>query len=555
MKKILILIAAFAAAASAIVSGAFETRSSKAQVSRDINVFNSVLKELQLNYVDTIDSKTLVRKAIDYMLGQIDPYTEYYPEEDSEELTSISSGQYGGIGAYIQQRNGSVMISDPIYGAPARLAGLRHGDVILSVDDVDVSTTRETDKVSKMLRGQPGTTVRVKVKRPYVTNDSIITVDILRKTIEVNPMPYYGIDSAGIGYIRLNTFNERSAGEVREALIDMKNSGRLKGLILDLRDNGGGLLESAVQIAGLFVPKGTEIVRTRGYDDKNLKIYKTTKQPVDLELPLAVMVNGNTASASEIVAGSLQDLDRAVIVGSRSYGKGLVQGSRPLPYNGLMKVTIARYYIPSGRLIQAIDYSHRNPDGSPARIPDSLTNVWSTKNGRQVRDGGGITPDIEAIDSTMNRLLYNVISDQWAFDFANKYRAQHPSIPDADTWEVDDSLFASFKAFIDPDKFKYDRMSETGVDFLRSAATLEGYMNDSVEALIDQLAGMMRHDLGRDLDFNREKLTLILDDEIGRRYYSDGDLIKRSIRNDLELDSARAVLLDKPRYESVLKPR
>lgn len=553
MKKILLLIGAVIAAASIFVFG-HETRTSKAQAARDIAVFNAVLKELQASYVDTINSKELVRNAIDYMLAEIDPYTEYYPEEDSEELTSISSGQYGGIGSYIQARNGSVMISDPVYGAPARLAGLRHGDVILSVDGIDVSSTSQTDKVSKMLRGQPGTNVKVTVRRPYV-EDSIISVDILRKTIEVDPMPYYGIDEDGIGYIRLNTFNERSAGEVRDALINMKQSGRLNGLILDLRDNGGGLLESAVQIAGLFVPKGTEIVRTKGFDDKNLKIYKTTKAPIDINLPLVVMVNGNTASASEIVAGSLQDLDRAVIVGERSYGKGLVQGSRPLPFNGLMKVTIARYYIPSGRLIQAIDYSHRNPDGSPARIPDSLTNVWHTKNGREVRDGGGITPDVAAADSSINRLLYNVLADQWAFDFANKFRAENPEIADADSWQISDSIFNAFKAFIDPTRFKYDRMSESGVDFLRTAATAEGYMNDSVAALIDRLSALMKHDLSRDLDFNRERLILILDDEIGRRYYSDADLVKRSIRHDIEVDSARAVLRDIPRYRQILSPK
>lgn len=551
MKKLLLLISAFAIAAT-IISGARDSRSDKSQLARDITIFNSVLKELQVNYVDTIDTKKLVQNAIDYMLSEIDPYTQYYPEEDSEELTSISSGKYGGIGAYIQRRGGGVMVSDPIYGAPARLAGLRHGDIILSVDGVDVSAEKETDKVSKLLRGQPGTNVTVSVRRPYV-EDSLLTVDIMRKVIEVDPMPYYGIDSAGIGYIRLNTFNERSAAEVRDALVAMKSTGRLKGLVLDLRDNGGGLLESAVQIAGLFVPKGTEIVRTSGFDNKNLKIYKTTKSPVDTQLPLAVMVNGNTASASEIVSGSLQDLDRAVIVGERSYGKGLVQGSRPLPYNGLMKVTVARYYIPSGRLIQAIDYSHRNPDGSPARIPDSLTNVWYTKGGRPVRDGGGITPDVEAIDSSMNRLLYNVIADNWAFDFANRFRADNPTLPDADTWQVSDSLFESFKAFIDPARFKYDRLSETGVDFLRTAATAEGYMNDSVAALIDQLATLMHHDLGRDLDFNRAKLVQIIDDEIGRRYYSDGDVVKRSLRYDIELDSARQVLLDRPRYNRLLK--
>lgn len=552
MKKILLVIGTILAA-GVILSTAKDMRSDKAQIARDINIFNSVLKELQLNYVDTIDSKKLVRNAIDYMLAEIDPYTEYYPEEDSEELTSLSSGKYGGIGSYIQRRGNSVIISDPIYGSPARNAGVRHGDVILAVDGVDVSTENQTDKVSKMLRGQPGTTVKVDVRRPYV-QDSMLSFEILRKTIEVDPLPYYGIDSTGIGYIKLNTFNERSAGEVRDALVKMKNTGNLSGLILDLRDNGGGLLESAVQIVGLFVPKGTEVVRTKGFEDKNLKIYKTTKSPVDTKLPLVVMVNGNTASASEIVAGSLQDLDRAVIVGERSYGKGLVQGSRPLPYNGMMKVTIARYYIPSGRLIQAIDYSHRNPDGSPARIPDSLTRVWHTHNGREVRDGGGITPDVTAVDSSMNRLLYNVIADQWAFDFANRFRAENDAIADADTWVVDDSIFNSFKNFIDPARFKYDRLSESGVDFLRTAATTEGYMNDSVAALIDQLATLMHHDLNRDLDFNRERLEIILDDEIGRRYYSDGDLVKRSLRHDIEVDSARSVLLDNKRYEKILRP-
>lgn len=552
MKKI-ILIIAIVFSIAAIFTSARETRTSKTQVARDIAIFNAVVKELQLNYVDSLDSKKLVRDAIDYMLAQIDPYTEYYPEEDSENLTSISTGKYGGIGAIIQARKGKVIISDPIYGAPARNAGLRHGDIILQIDSIDVSNTDETPMVSKLLRGQPGTPLKIKVKRPYTT-DSIITVELLRKTIETDPMPYYGIDSTGIGYIKLNTFNERSADEVRNAVLSMKSTGKLKGLILDLRDNGGGLLEGAVQIAGLFVPKGTEIVRTKGFDNKNLRIYKTTKSPVDTSLPLAILVNGNTASASEIVSGSLQDLDRAVIVGERSFGKGLVQGSRPLPYNGLMKITIARYYIPSGRLIQAIDYSHRNPDGSPARIPDSLTNVWHTKNGREVRDGGGITPDIVLADSSINRLIYNVIADQWAFDFANKFRAENPSIPDADNWQLSDSVFHQFKAFIDPDKFKYDRMSESGVEFLRTAALAEGYMNDSVSAIIDSLAVLMKHNLDHDLEFNKQRLIPILDNEIGQRYYSDGDLVKRAIRHDIQVDSARKILLDQPKLKQILRP-
>ena len=550
MKKLLLAIAVIIAAAS-IGVGAATDRSNKTRVARDLSVFNALVKELQLNYVDTINSEKLVRTAIDAMLYQIDPYTEYYPVEDREELTSISSGQYGGIGAYIQHRNGTTIVSEPVYGAPAMNAGVRHGDVILEVDGEDVTTFKEPGEVSKRLRGQPGTTVKVKVRRPYVT-DSILTFDILRKTIDVDPMPYFGIDSTGVGYIRLTTFNEKSAERVRRAVTEMKRDPRLKGIVLDLRGNGGGLLESAVQIVGMFVPKGTEVVRTRGFEDKHLKIYKTTKAPIDTEMPLVVLTDGNTASASEITAGALQDLDRAVVVGSRSYGKGLVQVARPLPYDGMLKVTVARYYIPSGRLIQAIDYSHRNPDGSPARIPDSLTKVWETAHGREVRDGGGITPDVAVSDTSMNRLIYNVLADNWAFDFANRYRARHDDIPA--TWAVDDSVFGEFKAFIDPARFKYDRVCETGLDYLRKAAESEGYMNDSVAAQLDVLATLLRHDLGHDLDFNRPQLEAIIDEEISQRYFSDSIRVRRALRYDLEADTARAVILDRARYDKILKP-
>jgi len=552
MKKILLVILVLGMIAGAAV-GAQNSRSDKTRVARDLAIFNAVVKELQMNYVDTINSEKLVKTAIDAMLSELDPYTEYYPLENREELTSISSGQYGGIGAYIQRRNGRTIVSEPVYGAPAASTGLRHGDVILEVDGTDVSAVKEVDRVSRLLRGQPGTIVKVKVQRPYV-QDSIMVFDIVRKQISVNPMPYAGIDSAGVGYIRLTTFNEHSAKLVKDALLEMKSDPRLRGLILDLRGNGGGLLESAVQIVGLFVPKGTEIVRTRGFDDKNLKIYKTTGMPVDMKLPLAVITDGNTASSSEITAGALQDLDRAVVVGGRSYGKGLVQVPRPLPYDGMMKVTVGRYYIPSGRLIQAVDYSHRNPDGSPARIPDSLTNVWKTANGREVRDGGGITPDVAVMDTSMNRLIYNVIADQWAFDYANRFRARTPSLPDADTWQPGDSVFDDFKAFIDPEKFKYDRMCESGIDYLRQAARAEGYMSDSVTAQIDKLASMLRHDLNHDLDFNRPHLIEILDNEISQRYYTDGEVLKRSLKYDMVVDTARAVLLDKERYNKILRP-
>lgn len=554
MKKLLLIIGAAAGLCLAGAPAPAQSRSNKTDVSRSLTIFNSIVKELQTNYVDSINATKLIKSAIDAMLQGIDPYTEYYPSEDQEELTSIASGQYGGIGAYILKRDNEVIIHQPVWDAPARNAGLRHGDVILKVDSTVIGPSTPSDAVSKLLRGQPGSKVTVSVRRPY-TADSLLTFDIVRRNIQVNPLPYYGIDSTGIGYIGLTTFNEKSAGAVRDALTDMKRNPALQGLIIDLRGNGGGLLESAVQIAGLFVPKGTEIVRTRGFDTDKEKIYKTTQAPVDLKLPLVILTDESTASASEILAGSLQDLDRAVIVGARSFGKGLVQTTRPLPFDGLLKVTIARYYIPSGRLIQAIDYSHRNPDGSVARIPDSLTRVWHTAAGREVRDGGGITPDVAVADTTMNRLLYNVIADMWAYDYANRYAAHNPVAPDAMTWLPGDSIFNDFKAFIDPTKFKYDRMCEQGIDYLREAARVEGYMNDSVTAQIDILARMMRHDLDHDLNFNRDELLKILDAEIGERYFSDSDLVRRSLRYDTEADTARAVLLDRQRYNSILKPK
>lgn len=552
MRKILPALLLALAAIAAVMSGTAAQRSTgKSAVARNMNIFNSVVKELQSTYVDTINISELTRGAIDYMLSQVDPYTEYYPADEQEDLTSISSGQYGGIGAYISTRNGKVYISQPVWDSPARNAGLRHGDIILAINGEEVTPGTPTDEVSRKLRGQAGSKISVRVQRPWV-EDSIIDVEIVRSNIKVNAMPYYGVDSTGMGYIRLTTFNNNSAGAVKDALLAMKKDSDLKGLVLDLRGNGGGLLESAVQIVGLFVPKGTEVLRTRGSGAGDEKIYKTTREPIDTELPLVVMVNGSTASSSEIVAGALQDLDRAVIVGSRSYGKGLVQTSRPVAYNGLMKITVARYYIPSGRLIQAIDYSHRNPDGSVARIPDSLTKVWHTAAGREVRDGGGITPDVAVADTNMNRLLYNVLADLWAFDFANRFRAANDTI--APDWNVDDATFASFKEFIDPNRFKYDRMCELGIDYLRDAAVREGYMNDSVAAQIDLLANMLRHNLDHDLDFNRSELEEIIDSEIGERYFGDSILVKRSLRYDMEVDTARAVVLDRNRYRSILSP-
>lgn len=545
--------AALAAIALCCVAAVSAKKDEKTRVAQNLNIFNSIYRELHTSYVDTLDSDKVMRNAIDAMLGQMDPYTEYYPLQEQEDLLQISSGEFSGIGSFIMQRDGKVVLSEPQWGSPARKAGAKHGDIVIAIDGDTLPKGYTSADASKRLRGKSGTEVRLTLKRPYATPDSIIDITVTRGTIRTNPVPYSGMLNDSIGYIAITTFNENTARLVKEALLDLKKNPALEGVVLDLRDNGGGLLESAVQIAGYFVPKGTKIVSTKYRGAEHEKIYKTTQKPVDLQLPLAVLVNGNTASASEILSGSLQDLDRAVIIGERSYGKGLVQTSRPLPYDGLLKLTVARYYIPSGRLIQAIDYSHRNPDGSVARIPDSLTNVFHTVAGREVRDGGGITPDIKVEKPEMNRLIYNTVADFWAYDYATRYAArQGENMPSADAFVVTDSIFDDFKAFIDPDKFQYDRLCESGIKFLREAAENEGYMNDSVAAEFARLEGMLQHDLNHDLDHNKPELIKLIDHELSSRYYDEGMQVKRRLRGDLDVEKAVEVLMDPARYNQIL---
>lgn len=551
MRKTIVTIIIAVCAVTIFCSSA-STRSGKSAISRNLNIFNSIYKELQTNYVDTIDADKSMRTAIDAMLMNVDPYTEYISEEEQDEFRTISSGEYAGIGSVIMQRDGNVYISEPQEGAPAHKVGLRAGDLIMAIDG-DTVLGWKSDKVSERLKGQAGTKVSVMVKRPYVA-DSILTFEITRGKIQVDPVPYYSVIRGDIGYIGLTTFNENSAQEVKDALIELKKDPRVKSIILDLRNNGGGLLESSIKIVGLFVPKNTEVLRTRGKGVLNEKVYKTTSKPIDTEIPLAVLINNSTASSAEIVSGALQDLDRAVIIGGRSFGKGLVQSTRPLPYNGLLKVTTAKYYIPSGRLIQAIDYSRRNADGSVARIPDSLTNVFKTANGREVRDGGGITPDIKVVYPEGNRLVYNIVMNHWAFDYATRFAATTPSIPSPQEFVITDSIYNDFKKFINPEKFKYDKVCEMGLAELRKVAKNEGYMNDNVEAQFDILEKMLRHNLDKDLDTNRKAISEYLAEEIIVRYYYQKGQVIEGLRSDLAVDSAASVLHDAQKYKSILSP-
>lgn len=524
------------------------TRSKKNEISRNLDIFNALYKELQTFYVDSIDAEKSINTAIAAMLDDIDPYTEYFSAKDQDAFRTMTTGEYGGIGSVIQQSDEGVIIAEPYEGSPAQKAGLRPGDLFVTIDG-DTVLGWTSDRVSNKLKGQSGSTLRLVMKRPW-TSDSIKTFEFKRAKIQIPPVPYVGMVRPGIGYIGLNTFSEKSYPEVRAGVERLIKEGA-KGLILDLRGNGGGLVESAVEILGLFLPKGTAVLTTRGKGVLNEKVYKTSVNPIDTKIPLAVLVDGSSASASEIVSGALQDLDRAVIIGSRSFGKGLVQSTRELPYDGMLKVTVAKYYIPSGRLIQAIDYSRRNPDGSVARIPDSLTNVFKTAGGREVRDGGGITPDIRIEYPEVNRMTYNVVRDNWAFNFANKYAAIHDTIAPPETFEVTDEIYGEFKDFIDPAKFNYDKVCENAVKQLREIATAEGYMNDSTSAQFDILAGLLRHDLGHDLDINRKNLTPYLAGELLSRYYFNRGEVIYSLRDDRAVDSAVTVL-STPRFGEIL---
>lgn len=538
--------------AAIVTAGIVSAQKSKdMSVARGLNTFSAIVKELEMNYVDTINSETAFKDAIDAMLQTVDPYTVYYPKEDREDISQMTTGEYAGIGALLLYKDGGTYVSEPFENSPAYKGGLRAGDRLLKVDTVDVSKFT-VDKVSKLLRGRPDTQVRIRVQRPYV-QDSILNLTVTRAKIRNSSVPYAGVLPDSIGYIRITQFIEDTGKDVRAALDSFHATAPgLKGVIIDLRGNGGGLLEQAVDVASNFVPKGTEIVRTIGRDKDATKIYKTMRKPLYPDMPVAVLTDGGTASASEILAGAMQDLDRGVLVGTRSFGKGLVQTTRPLPYGGVLKVTVAKYYTPSGRLIQSLDYKHRNPDGSAARVPDSLTHAYKTLHGRTIRDGGGLQPDSTVNWKKVNRLVYNVVSDNWSWDFANKFKATHPTIPSADKFVITDSVYNEFKAFIDPKKFKYDSAMEEATEQLRKVADEEGYINDETTAAFDSLKKLLTHNLDRDLDTHRKHIEEYLGGEIVSRYYFDRGRTQYGIRDDEGVDAARGILKDKALYKRIL---
>lgn len=519
------------------------------EVSKNLEIFNTLVKEVEMFYVDSVDVEKTVRRGIDAMLGGLDPYTEYYPEQEMDKLKFMTTGEYGGIGSYIRERKeGGVYIIEPFEGMPAALAGLKAGDRILAVDTVDV-TKASSDKVSSLLKGVPNTKLVLKVQSPYDKKPR--KVELVRKQILENQVTYYGVRGDHVGYIYLKGFTDKSAQEVKNAFEDLKKNHQIKSLILDLRDNGGGLLESATQIVGMFVPKGKEVVSTKGKISQWDRTYRTPNEPLDTVMPMAVLIDGGSASAAEIVSGALQDMDRAVLIGQRSFGKGLVQSTRELPYNGSLKVTMSKYYIPSGRCIQQMDYSHRRADGSVGAIPDSLTSVFYTSKGRPVRDGGGITPDFKIEKPETPTMMFYLMTDFILTDFVADWSQKHKKIAPPEEFEVTDEDFESFKQYAKEKNFTYDRQSEKLLKNLKEVAKFEGFM-DQDSTLFSALEVKLTPNLERDFDRNKEQIKDLLASEIMKRYYyQKGDLVQ-SLRNDEVLEKALEVLSDSALYEKTL---
>lgn len=519
------------------------------QIAKNLDVFNSIVKELDLFYVDTINPDKTIREGIDAMLYSLDPYTEYYPEDDQSELEQMLKNSYGGIGSIItwDAKLKRSVIAEPYEGMPAATSGLKAGDVLMAIDGKDLAGNNNQE-VSEMLRGQVGTGFKLTVQRPGT--EKPLDFDIVRRSIQLPIIPYYTVLDNQIGYINLSTFSGNPSKEFKQAFLDLKKKG-ITSLVIDLRNNGGGLLDEAIEIANFFLPRGKVLVTTKGKIKQASNTYKTLREPLDLDIPLAVLVNSSTASSSEILAGSLQDLDRAVIVGNRTFGKGLVQTTRMLPYGGTMKLTTSKYYIPSGRCVQAIDYKHRNEDGSVGRIPDSLTTVFHTAAGREVRDGGGVTPDIEVKQDKLPNILFYLVNDNLIFNYATQYCLKHATIAEPEKFVITDADYADFKEMVKKADFKYDQQTEKILKSLKEMAEFEGYLTDASKEF-DALEKKLTHNLDRDLDYFSKDIKNMIALEIVKRYYYQRGAIIEQLKDDDDLKKAVEILTSPEEYRKML---
>ena len=522
-------------------------------VAKNMQVFNEIYNYLDLMYVDTLDADETVGTAINSMLRSLDPYTVYYPENEVKNLRTLITGRYVGIGAVIRynQKLKRVVIDEPYAGNPAAEVGLKKGDIIISIDD-STMTDKDVSYVSSHLRGDAGTTFVLKIKRPSTGKE--MDFKITRRSVEMPSIPFYGINKDGIGYLNLTGFTEGCAKEVRRAFVEMRHQG-MRGFVLDLRGNGGGSLSEAVNIVNMFVPKGITLVKTRGKLKRANNDYVTQVEPIDSVMPVVVLVNGESASASEITSGSLQDLDRAVILGTRTYGKGLVQQTIDLSYNGRLKLTAGKYYIPSGRCIQAINYRHAR-GGYTEHIPDSLTKVFRTAGGREVRDGGGIKPDIVVRPDSLPNIAYYLTvtgldSTEVLLDYEVDYIAKHPEIAHAADFEISDADYEDFKQRVIESGFTYDPESERALKSLKRIVQFEGYYDDA-KTEFENLEKKLKHNIARDLDMNRDVLKQIISSDIVAAYYFQKGAVENSLRHDKQVKAAFDLINNPEKYKSVL---
>ncbi len=517
------------------------------ELSKNLEIFSRLYQTLYVNYVDDIDPGATMKKAIDAMLSSLDPYTVYYPESDMEDVKLQLMGQYGGIGALIHQEGKNIYISEPYKDLPADKAGLKAGDRILAVNGESTEGKNNGD-VSSAMRGQAGTTVTLKLERDGKTFEKSIT----RAEIKLPNVPYSGMLEGNIGYVKLDEFTADAAKNVRDAFIKLKNEHPdMAGFVLDLRNNGGGLMNEAVDLVNIFVKKGQLIVETKGkVAAKSMKSY-TRMAPIDTEIPVAVLINGYSASASEITAGSLQDLDRAVIVGTRSFGKGLVQNVLPLDYNTQIKITVSKYYIPSGRCIQAIDYSHKDENGKAVKVPDSLKTAFKTANGRTVYDGFGIEPDVEIEPEYMTALSSALISKYHIFNYVNQFVKKHATIDDPEHFKISDDIYNDFMNYMKDKNFDYTTATDVVIKDLREAAKEDKY-TEALQSTIDQLEAKIKAEKADGLNNNKEEISELLKSEILVRYYYAAGRLQGSLQDDPEVKEAVKVLKDRDRYNKIL---
>ena len=530
-----------------VIISSFSFTDSYFEIAKNLDIFTTVYRELNNYYVDETDPGKLMKTAIDKMLKSLDPYTNYIPESEIEDFQFMTTGQYGGIGAVITKRKDYVFISEPYKGFPAQKAGLIAGDKILEIDG-ESAKGKNTEEVSKALKGQPNTDVELLIERPYMKEP--FTVNFKRQKISVKSVPYFSYVSDGIGYIKLRSFTRDCSKDIKEALLDLKKQGELRGLILDLRGNPGGLLNESVSIVNLFVEKGQEVVSTKGKIQSWDKVYKASRPPLDLETPIVVLINQSSASASEIVAGAIQDLDRGIVIGKRSFGKGLVQQTKKLSYNSQLKLTVAKYYIPSGRCIQALDYSNRNEDGSVGKVPDSLMTAFKTKNGRTVFDGGGIKPDIEVEQDDISNLIVSLIQERLFFDYATYFKHSNASLDSSFT--MNDKDFNSFVNFLSDKSYDYKTETEKALEELKSTSENENYF-EFIESKFLDLSNEFEINKKNDLNRNKDIIKEILSEEIVSRYYFQEGRIRTSLKYDKEVQEAIKYLAQQNLYDSVLK--